>query len=100
MKNRAEHKNEYKAKMHFVAQLVMFLLILSLMLWFLFSLYNKNIKDIIGGTYVYDRFETPLMLSPFLLLFMFFLYILVRFISRRKKTKKKIKNKVKDRDQA
>ena len=45
---------------------------------FLFSLYVKNYDAIIQGTYTYDWFETSLMLSPLLILFMGFLFFLVR----------------------
>ncbi len=61
--------------------------ILLVVCWFIGSLYLKNYKKIIDGTYVYDRFETPLMMSPLLILFLFFLYLGVKSYSKNEKTK-------------
>jgi hypothetical protein len=65
----------------------MFLVVLGFVLWFILSLYRKNFADIVNGTYVYDRFETPWMLSPFLIIFMFFLFVVSRRLDKRKKKK-------------
>lgn len=68
-----------------VIQSILFLATFCLMLWFLIVLYRKNFDDIIEGTYVYDRFETPIMLSPLLIIFLLLIYIILKIIKAAKK---------------
>jgi|GEM_PF-6651800 len=52
------------------------------MCWFIGSLYLKNYDRIIGGTYTYDRFETPIMASPLMMVFLLFLYLCVKMYNK------------------
>ena len=65
--------------------LLLFTASLCFVLWFLGSLYIKNYKEIIEGTYVYDRFETPLMMSLLLIVFLVLLYLGVKLFNKKHK---------------
>jgi len=78
---------DFAKKTSKVFKILMFMASLLVVCWFIGSLYLKNCKKIIDGTYVYDRFETPLMISPLLILFLLFLYLGVKSAAMRKKQK-------------
>jgi uncharacterized membrane protein len=68
-----------------VIKILVFMASLLVVCWFIGSLYLKNYKKIIDGTYVYDRFEAPLMMSPLLIVFLLFLYLWVKLYSKKVK---------------
>lgn len=63
-------------------EIFLFLVSLIFMCWFIGSLYYKNYNKIFDGTYVYDRFETPMMMSPLLMVFLVFLYLGVKIYEK------------------
>lgn len=74
-----------------ITKITVFVVSLCFVTWLISSLYLKNYNRILDGTYVYDRFETPLMMVPVLMVFLFIIYLGVKIYGKNTGKLKKYK---------
>ena len=69
---------EYANAIKSLLKIIVFFASLIFMGSYVFNLWRTNFRQLVEGTYIWNWFETPIMLSPLLILFLFAIYVGVK----------------------